>query len=89
MKRRCARSASIWARSTARAAQLVSFLVRVSISFSDLKRQLDGGRVISRHQITDRLVDGRSCNRLAVRLAESAVCAVTDIPASSFPRRAA
>ena len=68
------------------AAQLISlFLPSFDLS-SDLERQLHGGR---RHplgdQSSDGLVDRRPGDGLAVRLTESAVRAVTDIPGLLLP----
>ena len=59
---------------------------------ANLQRQIDrGGRHLGGDQRSDCLVDGRPCNRLAVRLAASAVSTVADVPCfqASAPRRIA
>ena len=59
---------------------------------SNLQGQIDrGGRHLGGDQRPDRLIDGRSRNRLAVRLAARAVGAVADVPClqASAPRRIA
>ena len=55
---------------------------------ADLERQLDGGRRhLLGHQVPDRVVDGRACDRLAVRLGTGTDCAIANVPGLELAAR--
>ena len=80
MNRRCARSASICARSIARQRSWSASWSSLNLA-TDLERQLGRRwRHLLRHKGSDSLVDGRSGHRLAARLAARSSTTVADIP---------
>ena len=59
----------------------IGFFMSSFYFFSDLQGQFDSGRRhLDADQLTDGIVDGRTCDRLAVRFTARAVCTITDIP---------
>jgi hypothetical protein len=59
----------------------IGFFVSSFYFFSNLQGQFDrGGRHLGADQLADGFVDGRTCNRLAVRFTARAVRTIADVP---------